>query len=676
MRETLATFFWSLRQRSGLFEWLVLLVLVTTAFRAGAAVPTSAAGALDDFIVVLIGVIAFALAQGLPRSARVLVILAIGITLIASHAAACLFVRFYHTFPSCGILAMAGDATDARTFPSIGGGVTAGFFVTSIVAPMTLLVVSCGRSFGRRGQRYGVVTTAASTGMLPVAIFFWSALHHEHFVPAENNPLNYVLRCAVRQELAAVNGTSTSTGVMSEPALASFPALRSSRYRDGGIKEYPLFRIPAAANPQSPLPRLNIVLIVMESVRAFELGLAGTGRSVAPNIDRLAREGLTLPNFYFNGTTTARGETAIGCSVLPDSMGTIIYKSHPELSVKCLPDLLAQAGYATHWISGFDASFSHTKEFMARHGMELFHDQPGGEMRTLKGAKSSWGVSDEDLADYAVASLRGSREPFYAQIKTISNHFPWNRELFPIEEPSIAEDGERADYQGYEMGVHYTDFAIGKLLERSRGEAWFDHTLFVLLGDHGAWLFPEEVAGRSLDFLGKTEMYFRGGLVVWSPKWIRPQRILTVGSQIDLTPTLLDLLGVAAPNAFEGESLMDQRQDGRLAVMIDDNSWHVREGDRYCYALGQSCFETADPRCGVGEEPESVPHTCFEFSGDLLDFRKLPGEIRRLPEREARRLLSRGESIVRANDFMIAHERFFPPSLQADTARAGNVAGQ
>ncbi len=676
MRSTLATFFWSLRQHSGLFEWLALLVLVTTAFRAGAAVHTSVAGTLDDLIVVLIGVVAFALAQGLPRWARILATFVIGVSLITSHAAACLFVRFYHTYPSCGTLAMAGDAADSHALPSISGPATAGFFVASIVAPVVLLGVSCRRCFGRRGQRYGIIATAAAMGALPVATL-WAALHHEHFVAAENNPLNYVLRCAVHREFAALAGTSDSDP-LAKLSLASFPGLRSSRYRDGGMEDYPLFRVPAVTSPQPPpRPRLNVVLIVMESVRAFELGLAGAGRSVAPNISRLATEGLTFPNFYFNGTTTTRGGAAIVCSVLPDSVGTIVFKSHPDLSVKCLPELLAQAGYSTHWISGFDASFSNTKEFLARHGMEVFHDRPGGEFRTLNEAKSSWGISDEDLAAYAVASLHGSREPFYAQIMTVSNHFPWRRELFPIEDPSIAEDGEGADYQGYEMGVHYTDYAIGKLLERSRGEAWFDRTIFVVLGDHGAWLFPEKVAGRPLGFLDKTEMYFRSGLVVWAPTWIQPQRVLTVGSQIDLVPTLLDLLGVAAPNGFEGESLMAERQGGgRLAVMIDENSWHVREDNRYCYALGQSCFETAEPRCGAGEKPESVPHVCFEYSGDLLDFRTPRIGIRRLHETDAEDLLARGERIVRANDSLIAHDRLFPPAVRASTLQAGNETGR
>ena len=644
MRSTLPNVFWNLRQRSGLFEWLALLILVTTAFRAAAGVDTSAAGALDDLVVVLVGVVAFALAQGLPRWARVVLTFAIGMAMIASHAAAGLFVRFYHTYPSCGTVTMVGDAADPHAFSSIAGPATVGFFAISILAPVVLLVVACRRCSGRRGQRYGTVAAAAAMVAFPAATL-WAALRHDHFVAAENNPLNYVLRCAVRRELASMEGSPDPLEQFATPNAASFPALRSSRYRDGGAKDYPLFRVPAVSSPR-PQARLNLVLIVMESVRAFELGLAGSGRSVASNIDRLAREGLSFPNFYFNGTTTTRGGAAIACSLLPDSAGTVVFKTHPDLSVRCLPDVLAQAGYETHWISGFDASFSNTKEFLARHGMEFFHDQPGSEFPTPKGAKSSWGISDEDLATYAVASLHGSREPFFAQIMTVSNHFPWQKDLFPIEEPSIAEDGEGGDYQGYEMGVHYTDYAIGKLLERSRSEAWFDRTVFVVLGDHGAWLFPEKATGRPLDFLGKTEMYFRSGLVIWSPRWIRPQRILTVGSQMDLAPTLLDLLGVAAPNGFEGASLFDDQPDGgRLAVMVDENSWHVREGDRYCYALGQSCFETAEPRCEVGEKPESVPHTCFEYSGDLLDLERPRGKIRLLlnPKWVSKARESRGE---------------------------------
>jgi glucan phosphoethanolaminetransferase (alkaline phosphatase superfamily) len=663
MGNTLRNVLWNLRQRSGLFEWLALLVLATIAFRVAVGVDPSAAGALDDLVVVLVGLVGFTLAQGLPRWARVALVFAIGMAMIASHAAAGLFVRFYHTFPSCGTLTMVDDAADPHAFSSIAGPATVRFFVASILAPVVLLVVACRRCFGRRGQRYGAVTAAAAMVAIPAATL-GAVLRHDHFVAADNNPLNYVLRCALHREIVSVEGEPSPLREIARPNLASFPALRSSRYRDGGLEDYPLYRVPAVSSSRPQVP-LNLVVIVTESVRAFEMGLAGSGRSVTPNIDRLSREGLVFPNFYFNGTNSTRGRAAIACSLLPDSVGTALFRTQPNLSAQCLPDLLAKAGYETHWISGFDASVSNTKEFMARHGIGIFHDQPGSEFQAPQGA-NSWGISDGELAAYAVASLRGSREPFYAQILTVSNHAPWQKEFFPISEPSIAADGEGADYQGYEMGVHYTDYAIGKLLERSRSEPWFDRTIFVVLGDHGAWLFPEKASERPLDILDKTEMYFRSGLVVWSPKWIRPQRILTVGSQIDLAPTLLDVLGVPAPNGFEGASLFDgQPNGGRLAVMMDENSWHVREGDRYCYALGQSCFETMEPRCGMGERPQSIPHTCFEYSGELLDLERPRGQVRRLEQREAKDLLSRGERVVRANDFMIAHDNVFPRGSSA-----------
>ncbi len=154
-----------------------------------------------------------------------------------------------------------------------------------------------------------------------------------------------------------------------------------------------------------------------------------------------------------------------------------------------------------------------------------------------------WGVADEVLYANAVrvfdeASARG--KPFFAHIMTTSNHRPFT---YPAGRIDIASPG------GREGGVKYTDYAIGEFIAQARRKPWFADTLFIITADHCA-----AVAGKTRLPVGS----YRIPLILYAPGMVPAGVNTRLASQIDVPPTILDLLGAAGDDHFFGQGLFEE----------------------------------------------------------------------------------------------------------------------
>jgi phosphoglycerol transferase MdoB-like AlkP superfamily enzyme len=159
-------------------------------------------------------------------------------------------------------------------------------------------------------------------------------------------------------------------------------------------------------------------------------------------------------------------------------------------------------------------------------------------------------VADEALFDNALAILdRGTAKPFFMQIMTTSNHRPFTYPAGRIDIPSPG---------GRDGGVKYTDYAIGRFIDQARKKPWFKDTLFIVVADHCA-----SVAGKSkLPVAG-----YRIPMIFYAPDMLPPGSFRKMESQIDLPPTLLDLLGAQGDEHFFGESMFEDQDKPERAFI-------------------------------------------------------------------------------------------------------------
>ena len=287
---------------------------------------------------------------------------------------------------------------------------------------------------------------------------------------------------------------------------------------------------------------LNVVVIVVESLSAEFLGVYGNQGRLTPNLDALASRSLFFDNLYATGTRTDRGLEAVTLSV-PPTPGRSVIKRPNNGNIFSLMSQFQKRGYDTKFLYGGFGYFDNMNDYFASNGSEIVdRARMSGNEITFTNA---WGVCDEDLYRKTIKecdrSFKSNR-PFFALIMTTSNHRPFT---YPqtIDIPSGT---------GRDGAVKYTDYAIGQFLKTAKAKPWFDSTVFVIVADH---------CGGSAGEAEINYAKYHIPLFIYAPRWIKPQRITALASQIDIAPTLLGRLNFKYDSLFFGRDLMQSSPD-------------------------------------------------------------------------------------------------------------------
>lgn len=306
----------------------------------------------------------------------------------------------------------------------------------------------------------------------------------------------------------------------------------------------------------------NIILVCVESLSAEYLGAFGNKKGMTPYLDRLAKESLFFTHLYATGTRTVRGLEAIILS-MPPLPGTAIVKRPGNEQFLSFGEIMKQHGYDNHFIYGGRGYFDNMNYFFANNGFATI-DQTDFKKEEIS-FKNAWGVCDEDLFDKTIkqASLSyKAKKPFFSFVMTTSNHRPYTYPEGKIDIPSGT---------GRDGAVKYCDYAIGKLIEKSRKEPWFKNTIFVIVADHCAG------SARKLALPIKN---YEIPLVIYAPEILKAQKIDRMISQIDIAPTLLGLLQMKYESRFFGRDVFNENSGPERAFIATYQKLGYIEDDK------------------------------------------------------------------------------------------------
>jgi phosphoglycerol transferase MdoB-like AlkP superfamily enzyme len=283
----------------------------------------------------------------------------------------------------------------------------------------------------------------------------------------------------------------------------------------------------------------NVVLISVESLSASYLGAYGATTGLTPHLDQLARSGLKFEHVFATGTRTVRGLEALSLGT-PPVPGQAIVRRPGNEHLTTIGELLEHQGFSTFFFYGGYGYFDNMNAYFGGNDYRVIDrtDFPKESVHF----ENVWGVADEVLFNNALMVLdketRGS-QPFFAHIMTTSNHRPYT---YPDGRINIPSPGGR---QG---GVKYTDFAIGKFINDAKEKPWFNDTLFVIVADHCA-----SVAGKSDLPVEKYHI----PLIFYAPALLKQGTYAPMVSQIDIAPTLIEVLGKRGDDFFFGRSFFE-----------------------------------------------------------------------------------------------------------------------
>jgi phosphoglycerol transferase MdoB-like AlkP superfamily enzyme len=351
------------------------------------------------------------------------------------------------------------------------------------------------------------------------------------------------------------------------------------------------------ADPPAPTFGLaagrNLIVLQVESLQAFAMGLSIDGRPVTPNLDRLAGESLHYTNFYteIGQGVTADADLLVNCSLYPTATGAVYY-SYADDDYRCLPTLLRESGYRSVAMQGIRPDFWNYAAMYPRVGFEAFHSIDDYD----RSDEIFLGVSDASFLRQSIAKLHALPEPFHAFLVTLTSHTPFEHEGLP--KTFDAGRYEGTDVGRYLNALHYTDAAIGAFVEQIRADGLLDRSVLVVYGDHMA-LWHDATGLRDLfadvpveDEPGWWRIIHRVPLLVRLPGGALAGERDEAAGEVDVAPTLAGLLGLRFDRAFlMGRDLLARPRGGVVfpdGSALDDAHLYVADGE------ASRCWRFAD----------------------------------------------------------------------------------
>lgn len=287
-------------------------------------------------------------------------------------------------------------------------------------------------------------------------------------------------------------------------------------------------------------PPKNVILISVESLSADYMGTYGSKENLTPYLDKLAGESLVFDKLFATGTRTVRGLDALSIGIPPIPGQAIVHRPNND-HLAGVGEILREQNYETMFIYGGYGVFDNMNNYFKANDYKVV-DRTDFDAKSIQ-AENVWGVDDESLFnnsiklfDQLTQASDKAQKPFFAHIMTTSNHRPFT---FP--------EGKIDLPQGHREGaVKYTDYALGKLIENAKSKPWFKDTLFVIVADHCS------------SAAGKTKLpvdRYHIPLFFYAPDILPAGHYGRVASQIDIVPTLLDVLGMKGAEHFYGQSM-------------------------------------------------------------------------------------------------------------------------
>ena len=336
--------------------------------------------------------------------------------------------------------------------------------------------------------------------------------------------------------------------------------------------DYPLLRTTAgqaAATGNKP----NVVIFLLESWDAIHLDYFRKQQglqpySVTPNFDALLKKGRLYTQFYAAGTRSMDGIAGI-VAAIPTLPGMpYIGTGMAQNRLSYLAEFAKERSYQTLFLQSSKRGSFRLDSVAAKAGFEIYlgaEDMPPAHKDVPE--KEQWGVWDYSTFMEANRQFAKQDGPFLGFIFSSSTHNPWR-----VPAKQWQKLPERTDHNKYLNSLHYADWALGQFMAEAKKHSYFANTIFIITGDHisGFDVKPNHLPAK-----------YHIPLLIVGPG-VEPGIDTRMGSQLDITPTILDLLNWQTTHSSVGRSLFDNHDlaqraalciNGSIVDLIQNNNW-------------------------------------------------------------------------------------------------------
>jgi phosphoglycerol transferase MdoB-like AlkP superfamily enzyme len=327
---------------------------------------------------------------------------------------------------------------------------------------------------------------------------------------------------------------------------------------------------PIKQYKNNPHTRPNIVIFILESygreyISSFNKQQNIPGyKGYSPFVDSLAQHSLIFTNAYANGYKSIHGMSSILAGI-PSFKDAFTSSPYPKQKIESLVSTLKNEGYTTSFFHGAPNGSMGFLGFGNILGYDHYYGKT--EYNNDVDFDGVWGIWDEPFFQYFNKKLSVEKQPFMATLFSVSSH-----------EPYKVPEKYNGKFPEGNVNIHktigYTDFALKKFFSSAKNQPWFKNTIFVLVADHGNTIFYDEY---KKEFNKNTVP-----ILIYQPgdKYVGVNN--DFAQQIDIYPTLLDMIGYKKPFRSWGRSLIGDEDVKPFVIKYSANVYQFMSGDYIC----------------------------------------------------------------------------------------------
>jgi arylsulfatase A-like enzyme/Tfp pilus assembly protein PilF len=290
-------------------------------------------------------------------------------------------------------------------------------------------------------------------------------------------------------------------------------------------------------------PPLNVILITLDTTRADRLGIYGYQNGETSSFDRYAAQGVIFEHAYAPAPITLPSHATILTGLYPPEHGLRVNgQGRLPSEIPLLSELLKNKGYQT---AAFVSSSVLDATFGLNRGFDLYDDYASQKNRKQLQRRHRNG---RNVVDAALSWLNNqASQRFFCWIHLYDAHAPYTarEEIF----------GDRFKQTPYDAGIAYELQQVDRVTTFLKEHHLDQKTLVVITADHGEGLGDHRESEHGMLAYNST---LHVPLVFVGTKRCQPaRRVSTAVSVADITPTILDVLNLRAPNHVSGRSLKD-----------------------------------------------------------------------------------------------------------------------
>lgn len=332
------------------------------------------------------------------------------------------------------------------------------------------------------------------------------------------------------------------------------------------IQPYKLYQRDVKEKP-------NVVILIVESFGKEYSGAFNKEThikdyvSYTPFVDSLAQHSLIFTNAFANGRQSIHGMSSVlaGIPSLTDAFTSSPYSNQKIQSIVSVANDL---GYDTSFYHGAPNGSMGFQGFGNILGFKHYFGKD--EYNNDKDFDGIWSIWDEPFLQYFAKNI-GKTQPFLSTLFTASSHDPFK---IPEQYKNKFKKGPLAIHEP----IQYTDMALRKFFQTASKMAWYQNTIFVITADHTNMIHYDEYQ-KAMNRYAIPLLFFSP-----NPKYHLQGVDNQFVQQIDIYPTLSDIMGYNKKIRSWGRSLVSDKDDQSIIVNSNSIQEQIIIGD-YIYTF-------------------------------------------------------------------------------------------